>query len=121
MTHLEPGDLLLWDSRVLHCNQPGLAPPVRFCRDAALGPGPDEAGPTGAPGADGGLGLLRAACFVCMVPRSRAAPCVLEERRRAVQEGLTTTHRPHLFQSSLTYDHWRRVTSEGSVPREMRL
>merc|ERR1712050_584109 len=67
-----------------------------------------------------GNGLLRAACFVCMLPRARAQPGVLDRRLHAVKEGLTTTHRPHVFQNTLDYDHWSRIQAEGGAPANMK-
>jgi len=112
MAHLAVGDLLIWDSRTLHCNRSGLPEPTLLCEDPALG---SRATPRQLPAAS--CRLLRAAAFVCMVPWSRASRSVLGQRRLAVQEGLTTAHRPHVFQSTLDYDHWRRVQRDGLLPK----
>merc|ERR1712100_722479 len=110
MTHLEPGDLLMWDSRTLHCSQPSLSQPVRLCKDISISASPNDS-ISYETSCD--RSLLRAACFVCMVPRNRASPEVLRQRKIAAQEGITTTHRPHLFQSTLDYDHFHRLQKEG--------
>lgn len=66
------GDLVLWDSRCVHCNTPGDG-----------GGRMDE--------------LLRVAGYVCMTPAAFAAPAVLEQRRRAFLEHVGTNHWPHEF------------------------
>ena len=47
------GDLVLWDSRTIHCNSPALKPPT-----TALGYRDDE--------------LLRAVVYTCMTPQHMA-------------------------------------------------
>lgn len=68
----EPGDLVLWDSRCVHCNGPAFLPPT--CPA-------DE--------------LLRAVSYVCMTPKACATEQALEERRRAYELRTTTSHWPH--------------------------
>lgn len=70
------GDLLLWDSRTVHCNAPGI---------------PNEAG------GDDDTKLLRIAGYVCMTPAAWASPRVLELRRQAFETKKTTTHWPHTY------------------------
>ena len=53
MAEMAAGDLLLWDSRTIHCSAPGLKDPES----------PSE--------------LLRAASLVCMMPRSKSNPDVI--------------------------------------------
>ena len=72
------GDLLLWDSRTIHCNTPALVEPT-----AQLGYPEDS--------------LLRAVTYVCMTPRSKASYSVLRARRRAFAAGVGTSHWPHEF------------------------
>jgi hypothetical protein len=66
--HMEAGDLLLWDSRTIHCSSGAEAPP---------------------PVADR---LIRVASLVCMMPRRLTPPEVLEARKRAVAEVISTTN-----------------------------
>lgn len=73
MTHMEPGDLLLWDSRVVHCSSPGLqASPQQ----------PDSA-----------QSLTRAVSLVCMMPRHLTPEHVLEWRKTtALTDRVSTTN-----------------------------
>ena len=67
---LQPGDLLLWDSRLVHAG--------------TVGPGRSPA-----PGE-----LARASLCVCMGPRDKADPAVLAARQAAVTEGWCYSHWP---------------------------
>jgi len=67
---LKPGDLLLWDSRTVHCSYPAKAD----------SPEPDTPG------------LIRAATTVCFLPTARATKQVLLDRKQAVQASRTLTH-----------------------------
>lgn len=66
------GDLVLWDSRCLHCNAPS------------------ESTPTTPPSE-----LLRTVVYVCMTPRAWASAEVLRLRRQAFELNVTTSHWPH--------------------------
>jgi len=76
---LEAGDLVLWDSRTIHCSHP------------ATRNDPNSA-----------KRLKRLTAYVCMTPASSAKN--LEElakyRVLAFQKGITTTHWPHEFYPS---------------------
>lgn len=67
MPQLKRGSLLLWDSRVLHCVKPPMAP------------------------------CARAVVYLSMAPRSHAPESVLQARRRAYKMGISTTHWPTVF------------------------
>jgi hypothetical protein len=71
------GDLLLWDSRTLHCNSPAVLPPS-------------------APSDE----LLRAVSYVCMTPRRFASEEVLAQRQAAYVDSITTSHWPHEFRAA---------------------
>lgn len=75
----QAGDLVLWDSRCVHCNAPG-----RYI----LGAAPSQSAP---------VELLRAVGYVCMTPKSKASEVVLQQRRQAYRDRLTTSHWPHIF------------------------
>uniref|UniRef100_A0A7S2MWM8 Uncharacterized protein n=1 Tax=Haptolina brevifila TaxID=156173 RepID=A0A7S2MWM8_9EUKA len=103
---LERGDILLWDSRTVHCSTPG---------ELELDQRPKEGGNESAGGAEASgeeSELLRAAAFVCMVPRHKASTKVLGQRKAAVRSRVTTTHRPHLYQPSHEYDSYRALPTE---------
>ena len=78
----EAGDLILWDSRLIHCNTPAIAAPPQ--------PLPQQEPP-------GVVELLRIAGYVCMTPASKATEEVLEKRREAFCGGFGTSHWPHEF------------------------
>ncbi len=73
MPNLHPGDLLLWDSRTIHCSNPGNGT---------------------APTVDG---LLRAASLICMMPKSKSNPKVIERRKAAVAKLTSTTNWSDVF------------------------
>lgn len=75
------GDLILWDSRTIHCNTPAPEP---------NGQTPDN--------------LLRAVGYVCMTPRSFATRDVLEMRREGYSYGVTTSHWPHEYSAGSAGD-----------------
>ena len=66
------GDLILWDSRVIHGSK--------------VGPSVLEGG---------GGGLARCTGLVCMTPRAKASKKVLEQRQKVFQAGSGFTHWPH--------------------------
>lgn len=77
MAHMEPGDLLLWDSRTIHCSSPG----------------PDRAGAGRSEAADSErYELMRAASLVCMMPKARSTPEIMEQRRAALATRTSTTN-----------------------------
>jgi hypothetical protein len=72
------GDLVLWDSRTIHCNTPSLAPRPACPTDR----------------------LLRAAGYICMVPTAWASPEVLGIRRDVFEFGETRNHWPQFMTCS---------------------
>jgi len=72
------GDLILWDSRLVHCNAPGVEN-----SEAEAGPAADE--------------LIRVCGYVCMTPASFASSDVLERRRAGFAQHASTTHWPHAW------------------------
>ena len=79
------GDLVLWDSRTVHCNTPALI--------NGLAKGSPPASPVQ-------RDLLRAVVYVCMTPASKASLEVLTHRRLAFAARQGTNHWPHEFDSS---------------------
>jgi hypothetical protein len=70
--HMEAGDLLLWDSRTVHCSNSA-----------------DDTGQN----AD----LLRAISLICMMPRSMSNPDVISRRKAAVKKRTSTTNWSNVF------------------------
>ena len=77
---LGAGDLVVWDSRVVHCSN-GAAADLRpeHVREAR-GLAPEAPLPS----------LLRLVAYIAMMPRSRASARLLEQRRDAVRRCLTS-------------------------------
>eukprot|EP01088_Endostelium_zonatum_P007260 TRINITY_DN19479_c0_g1_i1.p1 TRINITY_DN19479_c0_g1~~TRINITY_DN19479_c0_g1_i1.p1 ORF type:complete len:335 (-),score=54.57 TRINITY_DN19479_c0_g1_i1:89-1093(-) len=80
--HLQPikvvanaGDMLLWDSRTIHCNSPA-ATSRKIPEDGGI------------------LEPRRLVAYVCMVPMKRLTEGVKEKRRKAYLSGETTSHWP---------------------------
>lgn len=72
---LDAGDMVLWDSRTMHCSTHALSSPSSpVCIDR----------------------LLRMAAYVSMSPRSWATPLVLETRVLAYKLKMTTSHWSHI-------------------------
>ena len=72
MAHMEPGDMMLWDSRTVHCSSPG--PQSELATDLTA---PE---------------LTRVASLVCMMPRAHSNPEVIAQRRAAVENRTSTTN-----------------------------
>jgi ectoine hydroxylase-related dioxygenase (phytanoyl-CoA dioxygenase family) len=68
----QPGDLVLWDSRLIHANAPAVETPIT----------PEDR-------------LLRAVGYVCMTPRNFASEETLKGRRAAYEHRFSTSHWPH--------------------------
>jgi len=74
----DPGDLILWDSRVIHGGLVGTG--EKHAEDLLDNPE-----------------LARLSLTVCMAPTSKATPQVLKQRRMAVENGWGLTHWPYEF------------------------
>ena len=83
MAHMEAGDMMLWDSRTVHCSSPGIEP--------------------AAPSDPSAPALIRAASLVCMMPRSKASEDVIAKRRAAVDAVVSTTNWTDRFFSTEEY------------------
>jgi ectoine hydroxylase-related dioxygenase (phytanoyl-CoA dioxygenase family) len=79
------GDLILWDSRCIHCNTPGSCEAMN---DSVISEkvSDDE--------------LLRIVAYVCMTPSSWASPEVLAQRKEAFLKNETLDHIPHEYHGS---------------------
>uniref|UniRef100_A0A7S1ZH69 Phytanoyl-CoA dioxygenase n=1 Tax=Ditylum brightwellii TaxID=49249 RepID=A0A7S1ZH69_9STRA len=78
------GDLVLWDSRTVHCNSPALTEGNKSSSSSLK---PSQCN----------WDLIRMVAYVCMTPSSWATDDVLEKRWDAYVNNLTTTHWPHEF------------------------
>ena len=76
MCHMEPGDMLLWDSRTIHCSNAG----TELSNDTS--------------------NLIRAASLICMMPKSLSDESVLEKRREAVDKLISTTNWTNSFRNA---------------------
>jgi len=82
----EPGDLILWDSRTVHCNTPALTALANVDAAAAECAEPD-----------GGWALIRQVGYVCMTPKAMATPQILEDRCEGFVTNVSCSHWPHRF------------------------
>jgi len=76
MLQAKAGDLLLWDSRTVHCN----TLPLQEDEDMLNGDS-----------------LLRAVAYICMTPAAWCSEKVCNQRAAAFERGVTTSHWPHEF------------------------
>lgn len=97
MPHVEAGDLLLWDSRTIHCSSPAV-----------------ETSPSDPSQAE----LLRAASLVCMMPRSRSNPKTIARRQAAVETRTSTTNWSDCFATPTSSRKClpRRIGSSRCLP-----
>jgi len=81
LIHAQPGDLLLWDSRTVHCSSPSFVTPTLTLNNNQ----PPE--------------LLRMISYICMTPLALAENPeeLIQQRLHAFQYRLTTSHWPHEF------------------------
>jgi len=98
MCHMEAGDMMLWDSRTVHCSSPGLEPAP-------------EADPAEAPA------LLRVASLVCMMPKARSNEEVIAHRRSAIASRTSTTNWSDRW---INADEFPQVVAAGD-PQKYRL
>ena len=76
MCHMEPGDMLLWDSRTIHCSNSGNSIP------------------------EGTQNLIRAASLICMMPKEKSNEKVIAQRREAVDKLISTTNWSDTFRNA---------------------
>eukprot|EP00746_Dinoflagellata_sp_MGD_P002958 gnl/MRDRNA2_/MRDRNA2_105771_c0_seq1.p1 gnl/MRDRNA2_/MRDRNA2_105771_c0~~gnl/MRDRNA2_/MRDRNA2_105771_c0_seq1.p1 ORF type:complete len:419 (-),score=72.76 gnl/MRDRNA2_/MRDRNA2_105771_c0_seq1:38-1294(-) len=99
------GDLLLWDSRCVHCNTPGETETGAPTGNASALHGRDEAE------------LLRVVAYVCMTPASWAPQEVLAQRKNAFINKVGTNHWPHEYHPgeetlSLSSNEWSELSDK---------
>ena len=88
--HMEAGDLLLWDSRTVHCSSPGSGHEF--------------------PGNE----LVRAISLICMMPRSRSNEAVISRRKAAVAKKTSTTNWSDRF---INADQFPQITAVANRQR----
>ena len=103
------GDLVLWDSRCVHCSMPARQGARRDDEsDRGDGGDEDDEDDEGERGGGSGEGvalgraparLLRLVAYVCMLPRERASSEVLRNRLQLWHFGATTTHWPDAWEA----------------------
>ena len=76
MAHMEPGDMLLWDSRTIHCSSSGSSLP------------------------EGTNDLIRAASLICMMPKELSSKEILEKRIHAAENLVSTTNWTNDFRNA---------------------
>lgn len=103
LVRADPGDLILWDSRTIHCNGPALYPPSSAPQGVAV-PGPED--------------LLRLVGYVCCTPSHWAAPSVRVKRAKAALELTTSTHWPHAFVPTGFRPPWMPMRSKSDYSRD---
>jgi ectoine hydroxylase-related dioxygenase (phytanoyl-CoA dioxygenase family) len=108
------GDLVLWDSRTVHCNTPALAHVDHFANKLNMsdkcseecGCGEEKGIVPDTPGTMTALTtnnipfapppeLIRLVCYVCMVPRAHLTSTMLFNRKQAFVHKHGTLHYPH--------------------------
>lgn len=92
---LSAGDLVLWDSRTIHCNSPAIETPTASLEE-----------------------MLRMVSYICMTPRAWASEEVLKDRVKAFQKGVTTSHWPHRAEYQIP--EWPDVNSLSDVSPEQK-
>ena len=88
--HMEAGDLLLWDSRTVHCSSPGSGHEF--------------------PGNE----LVRAISLICMMPRSRSNEEVISRRKAAIAKKTSTTNWSDRF---INADQFPQITAVANRQR----
>lgn len=91
------GDLVLWDSRCIHCNTPGVAGGLKS----------DQAHSE----------LLRVVAYICMTPAAWASQEVLLRRRRGFLENASASHLPDDMECFVAGPEWmpRRKWREATI------
>jgi hypothetical protein len=92
------GDLILWDSRLIHGGKVGLGKPI-------VGSTPGKA-----------YDLLRLAVPICLMPRNGVSEEILEERREAYMKRYTMNHWANEVVYCICNDtHAINITKEPSI------
>lgn len=96
------GDLVLWDSRTIHCNTHAL--------DVTMNQRGGEPTPSE---------LIRLVSYVCMLPKSLASPAALESRKEGFRTRTPTSHWPTNEVAVLGIAKGKRPVDVKGCPDEM--
>lgn len=100
------GDMILWDSRTVHCNTPALSiGKYDFRKGMSQANQHNE--------------LIRLVAYTCMLPKAHATVQAVQNRKKAFTLGLATSHWPTMDIQHLTnqqvnedYEHLRGLPKE---------
>ena len=81
----EAGDLVLWDSRLVHCNTPALNMPTTTTTTTNSSAQKSE-----------DMDIIRLVSYVCMAPKSTCTQEVLDSRKMAFIHRIPTSHWPNI-------------------------
>jgi len=125
------GDLLLWDSRCVHCNTPGsIEEDEDEEQQQTCLPKGDQGGGGGELPEEEGSGgiataataeLLRVAAYVCMTPAAWASEDVRKWRKDHFLRNVTTGHLPHVLTGAGEAPEWPPPRSWDTVSPAQRL
>lgn len=76
MVAAKAGDMILWDSRTIHCNTAPLKESAELLQ---------------------ANDLVRAVCYICMTPAAWCTDEIFRRRQQAFKDGITTAHWPHEY------------------------
>lgn len=85
----QAGDMIVWDSRTVHCNSPALS---ALSQNDVSEPDSDTVASS-----DQSWRLIRQVGYVCMTPAKMASSEILEKRKDAFVNNISTSHWPHKF------------------------
>ncbi len=94
------GDLILWDSRTIHCNTPSMLPKEEINLSKSE--------------------IMRLVAYVCMTPKSFATPETLSTRAKLFQYNQGTTHWPHFISISTSFSEKEIVNDLDSISSEQK-
>ena len=82
MISLNAGDLLLWESRLIHQNAPSLLTMDQYQNEMAINK-------------ECNIDLLRIVSYVCMTPKEKASNKIRKKRIKGYESGYSSNHNPH--------------------------
>lgn len=93
------GDLILWDSRTVHCNTPALTALTSWRADNCTSPAEHQHSSsfTNETMLEKPWTLIRQVAYVCMTPRRMASAEVLKKRQDGFVNNVSCNHWPHRF------------------------